>query len=80
MLHGTPLRSAIDAHDPSGSIRRTAARCQQTGNDPMVACYIDSAFPALLVFAYEYADSLEEAILASANAGGMHPNNFYFRN
>ena len=38
--------------------------------DPMVACYIDSAYPALLHFAYKYADSPERAILASANAGG----------
>jgi ADP-ribosylglycohydrolase len=36
----------------------------------MVACYIDSAYPALLHFAYKYADSPERAILASANAGG----------
>jgi ADP-ribosylglycohydrolase len=41
------------------------------GQDPMVACYIDSSFPALLHFAYKYADSMPEtAILASANAGG----------
>ena len=37
--------------------------------DPMVACYIDSSFPALLHFAYKYADSPEKAILANANAG-----------
>lgn len=37
----------------------------------MVACYIDSAYPALLYFAYKYAnDSFEPAILASANVGG----------
>jgi ADP-ribosylglycohydrolase len=36
----------------------------------MVACYIDSSFPALLHFAYKYADSPEQAILANANAGG----------
>lgn len=35
----------------------------------MVACYIDSSFPALLHFAYKYADSPEKAILANANAG-----------
>jgi ADP-ribosylglycohydrolase len=36
----------------------------------MVACYIDSSYPALLYFAYKYADDVEAAILASANAGG----------
>lgn len=36
----------------------------------MVACYIDSSYPALLFFAYKYADSPEAAILANANAGG----------
>lgn len=36
----------------------------------MVACYIDSSLPALLHFAFKYADSPEQAVLASANAGG----------
>jgi len=36
----------------------------------MVACYIESSFPALLHFAYKYADSPEQAVLANANAGG----------
>jgi len=36
----------------------------------MVACYIDDSFPAMLHFAFKYAHSAEEAILASANAGG----------
>ena len=36
----------------------------------MVACYIDSSFPALLHFAYKYAESPEQAVLANANAGG----------
>ena len=40
-------------------------------NDPMVACYIDSSFPALLVFVAKYADAgPKAALLASANAGG----------
>ena len=41
------------------------------GSDPMVACYIDSSFPALLHFAYRYADAGPRvALLANANAGG----------
>ena len=69
VLHGTSIRAAIDANDPEGSIRRMA---QSSAPDPMVACYIDSSFPAMLVFAYRYADSLEQGILASANAGGKY--------
>ena len=69
MLHGTAIREAIDQYDPRGSVRRTA---ESSSPDPMVACYIDSAYPAMLVFAYRYADSLEAGILASANAGGKH--------
>ena len=36
----------------------------------MVACYIDQSFPALLFMVYKYAHSVEDAILANANAGG----------
>lgn len=39
-------------------------------NDPMTACYVDSAFPAMLYFAYKYGDNYERMLLASANAGG----------
>jgi hypothetical protein len=41
------------------------------GSDPMVACYIDSSFPALLHLAYRYGDlGPRTALLANANAGG----------
>lgn len=52
----------------STSIRDNVERSR---GDPMVACYIDSSFPALLHFAYKYADSPEKAILANANAGDI---------
>ena len=39
-------------------------------SDPMVACYIDQSFPAMLFMVYKYADSIEQAVLANANAGG----------
>jgi len=39
-------------------------------SDPMAACYIDINFRALLFIVYKYADSVEKAILANANAGG----------
>lgn len=54
---------------------------ERSRGDPMVACYIDSSFPALLHFAYKYADSPEKAILANANAGQINKfrqDRFYF--
>ncbi len=42
---------------------------EESRSDPMVACYIQSSYPAMLYFAYKYADNFETAILASANAG-----------
>lgn len=39
-------------------------------NDPMTACYIDSSFPVLLFYAFKYAESPEQMVLASANGGG----------
>ena len=42
--------------------------------DPMSACYVSSNFPVTLMLAYKYADSLEKALLASANAGGENVN------
>jgi hypothetical protein len=54
-------------------IREIADMTEFVGNrgDPMVACYITSAFPALLVFAYKYGDDPQRLLLASVNAGGL---------
>jgi len=38
--------------------------------DPVTACYIDSSFPVMLIYAYKYADDPEKMLLASANGGG----------
>ena len=43
---------------------------QQTFQDPMCACYIDSSFPTLLYYAHKYGDDPENALLRSTNAGG----------
>jgi len=43
---------------------------ESSKEDPMTACYIQNSFPALLHFAYKYAENPEAAILANANAGG----------
>ena len=49
-------------------------RWTDASSDPMSACYVSSNFPVMLMFAYKYADSLEKALLASANAGGENVN------
>lgn len=38
--------------------------------DPVVACYTDSSFPVMLIYAYKYSDDPEKMLLASANGGG----------
>ena len=38
--------------------------------DPVTACYIDSSFPVMLIYAYKYADDPEKMLVASANGGG----------
>ncbi|KAF0687082.1 Aste57867_21163 [Aphanomyces stellatus] len=64
VLHGMDLRAAIRAVAPDMDDATLTRR------DPMVACYMDSSFPALLHFAYKYADDPAAAVLANANAGG----------
>jgi ADP-ribosylglycohydrolase len=48
-----------------------AREVARSPSDPMTACYIDSAFPAMLFFAHKYSsDGIEALLLASTNAGG----------
>jgi ADP-ribosylglycohydrolase len=47
-----------------------ASEVSRSYQDPMVACYISSAFPAMLFMAYKYGDDYESLVLSSANAGG----------
>lgn len=70
VLHGTPLRTAVERAATAVGIPSIATVVARTRSDPMTACYIDSSFPALLFFAYKYADDLEQGLLANANAGG----------
>eukprot|EP01041_Mallomonas_annulata_P004373 gene4373-8709_t len=75
VLQGNDLRSAVERCGSAlggsdGLVRSVKTMVERSRGDPMVACYIESSFPALLFFAYKYADSPEEAILANANAGG----------
>ena len=62
--------------DPSGSFARQIEQSptKPDSQNPMTACYIDSSFPALLYFAYKYADDPKAGLLASANAGGENVN------
>lgn len=77
ILHGKDLRQAVEDCGASfgsddglhRSIRVMVERSAGRG-DPMTACYIDSAFPAMLFMAYKYAEDPEKALLANANAGG----------
>lgn len=74
VLSGASVRDAVDlvakeyygeAADIGSEVRRRG------GQDPMVACYIGGAFPALLHFLWKYEpEGIEAALLASANAGG----------
>jgi ADP-ribosyl-[dinitrogen reductase] hydrolase len=76
VLKGHDVRSSVEiAADMSlGSGAGTHLR-QMVSNgdrdDPMVACYIDSSFPAMLFMLYKYADKdIGTVALANANAGG----------
>merc|ERR1712154_414306 len=39
-------------------------------SDPMVACYINQSYPAMLVYAYKYYYDLNVALFKSVNGGG----------
>mmetsp|Transcript_17188 Transcript_17188/g.44787 ORF Transcript_17188/g.44787 Transcript_17188/m.44787 type:complete len:375 (-) Transcript_17188:261-1385(-) len=77
------LNAPADAN-PADTIRKGAAKMgAQVGlkvesmaarypgdSNPMTACYIDSAIPAMLIILYKYADDPAACLLASTNAGG----------
>ena len=72
VLEGSSIADCAQAagaklgYDIAGEVRRSSTR-----GDPMVACYIESSFPAMLMFAYKYGDDgYEKLLMASANAGG----------
>jgi hypothetical protein len=55
VLNGATIRSAIDKHDSGGFISKAALNPRIP--DPMVACYIEQSFPAMLLFAYRYSEA-----------------------
>ena len=69
VLEGADLRTAIEEVNAKyfrGSIKKAVESSR--GVDPMVACYIDSSFPALLHFAYkcEFGAEGVETLLSTA--------------
>ena len=71
-LEGKDLRvvaqEAADQIEGFGSIQAKIDASE--GKDPVVSCGYKQGFEALLFLVFKYSDSLERAILASANAGG----------
>eukprot|EP00463_Aulacantha_scolymantha_P005773 TRINITY_DN7164_c0_g1_i1.p1 TRINITY_DN7164_c0_g1~~TRINITY_DN7164_c0_g1_i1.p1 ORF type:complete len:137 (+),score=22.25 TRINITY_DN7164_c0_g1_i1:23-433(+) len=70
VLHGKGLQVALNDEARKLGMSDLGDLVQKHSGDPMVACYINSSFPALLFMAYKYAGSVEKAVLANANAGG----------
>ena len=67
----TVIRAAAVAAADKVGVPLVKMVAQHPGDsNPMVACYIDSALPAMLIILYKYADDPAACLLASANAGG----------
>lgn len=76
VLRGNDVKASVEAAADVAMGSGAGAHIRQMvetsdGEDPMVACYIDSSFPAMLFMLYKYADEdLANVALANANAGG----------
>lgn len=70
VLSGKDFKKATIQAAEAVGMRDLAHTVENSTKDPMVACYIDSSFPAMLFMIYKYADDFEKGVLASANAGG----------
>mmetsp|Transcript_7265 Transcript_7265/g.13396 ORF Transcript_7265/g.13396 Transcript_7265/m.13396 type:complete len:364 (+) Transcript_7265:81-1172(+) len=76
------LRKVIRGVDLREALRKSGKELhihfREGGEDPMTACYMDSALPATFVMAYKYApreghdlgEAFREGVLANANRGG----------
>ena len=68
---GFDVKASVDAAWATAGDVDRSTYLGGDGSDPMVSCPIDKSFPALLHFAYRYADfGPRVALLASANGGG----------
>jgi len=70
VLNGASLQETVNKTAHKFGMGDMAEMVKYQKKDPMVACYIESSFPAMLFMAYKYAHSVEETVLANANAGG----------
>lgn len=68
VIHGKELRDVVN--QTAMKLGMKDLKTLIHNDDPMVACYISSSFPAMLFMAYKYADSVEKTLLFNANAGG----------
>merc|ERR1711957_591139 len=68
LLKGTDLRVALQktGMDMNFDVEKAA----RVPGDPMTACYIQSSFPVMLVYAYKYYNDPKKALLKSVNGGG----------
>jgi ADP-ribosyl-[dinitrogen reductase] hydrolase len=76
ILHGTPVRKAIEQHCTGWVGRKKLASWSARPDEEVIgrimspACYLQDAFPAALYLAWKYADNLQEALIANTNLGG----------
>jgi ADP-ribosyl-[dinitrogen reductase] hydrolase len=69
-LHASIEEAGRELYGDSYSVKAQVAEQSGRQGDPMVACYIESSFPAMLFYAYKYGGSVEAGVLGSANGGG----------
>ena len=76
ILNGAPVRESIEKFG-NGWVGRKKLEAWAARPDEEVigavlspACYLEDSFPASLLLAWKYADSLESALVANANLGG----------
>lgn len=77
VVQGSSVREAVAQFDKR--VPNAVENAGSRGQDPLTACYLDSAFPAMLFMAYKYAPAASQeglskgflkAVCANANRGG----------
>jgi len=69
LLHGCDLRVSLKkiSEELNFDVEHVS---KMTTENPLIGSYIDTSFPALLVYAFKYSHNPQNALLASSNAGG----------
>jgi len=76
VLHGAGVRESIEKFGNGWVGRQKLETWAKRTDEEVVggilspACYLEDSFPASLFLAWEYADSLENALVANTNLGG----------